>query len=142
MGIDVARFRASDQHGDWAKGAGRGGPRGAGVLLDSLTSPWQVPPDALHALLHLGRVVRAEVAQMTTVVEHALSNQLGTGIGHVTGIRALHACGTTRAAFTLEQRRRAVMSAAASGRQLGTIDCGLPVDDRPDGRGLAPPTPH
>ena len=129
-GIDMGRFERSDQYREWAKGPGRAGLRGAGVLLDSITSPWQVPPDALHILLYLGRVICAEVAQMMTVVEHALNDLLGTGIGYVTGIRALYACGMTRAAYILEQRYRAVMSAAANGRTLGTTQCGLPIDDR------------
>ena len=139
-GIDINRFEASKCYTEWAQGPGREGLKCAGVLLDSLTSPWQVTPDALHILLYLGRVICQEVAEMMKIIEHALGDQLGTGIGYVTGIRALYACGMTRAAFIMEQRYRAVMAAAAKGAVLGTTECGLPVDNR-SVKGYSPANP-
>ena len=128
--INIEAFEASSQYTAWAKGAGREGLKSGGVLLDSITSMWQVTPDALHILLYIGRVVCQEVAKMMTTIEHDLAATHGTGIGYVMGIRALYLSGMTRAAYIMEMRWRHAATQSGKGCKLGSSEEGLPLDNR------------
>jgi len=128
--ISVADFELSPEYAAWANGAGREGIASGGVLLESITSMWQITPDALHILLYLGRVICQELAQMMRSVEHDLAATHGAGIGYVMGIRALYLSGMTRAAYIMEVRYRGAATTSGKGINLGSSAEGLPLDNR------------